>query len=227
MKMIALALFAPILFAQGSTGAATTKGTCSPAITGSHNTINIDVKDCGLSKERTDEFRSLFAQILEKQVAPKVLMLILDDINSGLIRIEGGVVRIENKVSEIENSQKRRELNAQQQEQFASLMSAEGPQIIEYDLRPNDDETLSLIKSVRFALTRVGIEMKSAGNMLSDPENPYPPPGVAIVYGRDRAVTAWGLYGAMNTVGLSSKMIPAEHPDLLRILFGPKPAAGK
>ncbi len=63
MKYIALLmLFSVRAFCQ-STGAANTKGNCSPAITGHGNTINI--KTCGI--EQGDEFRKLLKSIASSQ----------------------------------------------------------------------------------------------------------------------------------------------------------------
>jgi phage terminase large subunit-like protein len=224
MKYFALlSLLAMPCFGQLSTGKAETKGACSPAITGSHNTIKIDVKNCGMSKEQTNELRSLFEQILKKQVDPKVLMAVLDDIKSGLIRIENGVVRIEGKVSEIQEGQKPRALNIQQQAQLAFAMSGVEPQSIRFDVRPGDDEVLSLENSVNAALFRVGIKLVDDGNMMFN-GTPYPPPGIAIVYSGDRATTAMALSKALASVGISNQAVLRNGtPGFLKILFGPKP----
>jgi tetratricopeptide (TPR) repeat protein len=51
-----------------------------------------------MSHQQTEELRGLLREILRKQLDPKDLLKILDDIRSGQIRIENGVVRIEQKV---------------------------------------------------------------------------------------------------------------------------------
>ena len=98
MKLIAplLLVFASIAGRGQTTGKAETSGPCSPAVTGSGNTINIQT--CGMTKEQVEEWRKSFKQILQKQIDPKVLVALLDDIKSGQIRIENGVLRIEKKV---------------------------------------------------------------------------------------------------------------------------------
>ncbi len=91
MKSMLLPLFLLGLAAFGqshTTGAATTRGPCSPAVSGSGNTININVKNCGMTKEQTEEFRGLFRQILERQVDPKMLLGLLDDMNKRLQHID-------------------------------------------------------------------------------------------------------------------------------------------
>ena len=55
-----------------------------------------------MSRDEVEEWRSSFKQILEKQIDPKVLVAILDEIKSGQIRIENGVLRIESRVAKIE-----------------------------------------------------------------------------------------------------------------------------
>jgi hypothetical protein len=112
MKIIAPLYFLLAITVPGqqpqSTGAATTKGSCSPAVTGSGNTIKI--KTCGMSKEQTAEFRGMFRQVLEKQVDPKVLLAVLDDIKSGLIRVENGVLQIEQKIADRHLTRDQKEL---------------------------------------------------------------------------------------------------------------------
>lgn len=105
LKTIALVSLATILSAQQSSGPATTKGACSPAITGSHNSIKIDVRDCGMTREQIEEFRGLLKQILGEQIDPKVLLALLGDIKSGQIRIENGVLHIERDITQIRNEQ--------------------------------------------------------------------------------------------------------------------------
>ena len=84
-----LALFVLSLSGLGqSTGPAGTKGSCSPAITGHGNTININVKSCGLNNDQVEEFRGLFRQILEKQIEPKTLLGLLDDMNKRIQHID-------------------------------------------------------------------------------------------------------------------------------------------
>ena len=57
MKFLALILpFATVAICQ-STGAATTKGICSPAVTGSGNTINITT--CGMTKKQVEDIAKL------------------------------------------------------------------------------------------------------------------------------------------------------------------------
>ena len=53
-----------------------------------------------MTADQIEEWRRSFRQILEKQVDPKVLTAVLDDIKNGLIRIENGVLRIESKIAE-------------------------------------------------------------------------------------------------------------------------------
>jgi len=76
-----------------STGSAKTSGSCSPAVTGSGNTINI--KTCGMTDEQVSEFRNLLQQILASQANAEDLIRVLRELNSGQIRIENGVLRIE------------------------------------------------------------------------------------------------------------------------------------
>jgi hypothetical protein len=120
MTLFALIYFLPVvtILAQQSqsTGAATTKGSCSPAVTGSGDTIKINVKDCGMSREQTQEWRASFKQILEKQIDPKVLTALLDDIKSGIIRIENGVLRIEQGMAD-------RHLTPEQKERLINRLS--------------------------------------------------------------------------------------------------------
>ena len=55
-----------------------------------------------MSKEQAEEWRRALTQILDKQIDPKVLIALLDDIKSGQIRIENGVLRIEKKIASMQ-----------------------------------------------------------------------------------------------------------------------------
>jgi len=94
-KMKTLALF-PLLCclagAQSGAPAAQTNGGCSPAVTASGATITI--KTCGLSNAQVAEWRAAIQQFLAKQIDPKVLVALLDDIKSRQIRIEKGALKI-------------------------------------------------------------------------------------------------------------------------------------
>lgn len=92
-------LFAPPSWSQTTTGNARTSGSCSAAVTGSGNTINI--KTCGMTMQQNDELRGLLRQVLKKQIDPNVLIRTLDNIESGQIRIENGVLRIEKDVQSL------------------------------------------------------------------------------------------------------------------------------
>ena len=121
MKFLRLLLLCSLSACGQSTGPAATKGPCSPAVSSSGNTINI--KTCGLTVQQAAEWRSSFKKILEKQIDPKVLVALLDDIKSGLIRLEGGVLRIENRVAEIQKQQAQRLLRTEQAQALGVSLS--------------------------------------------------------------------------------------------------------
>ncbi len=131
MKLLAsFVLFSIFLIGQPkSPESVSTKGNCSPIIKGNGNTINI--KTCGMNNEQVAEWRTSFKQILEKQIDPKVLIALLDDIKSGQIRIENGVLRIESEVTEIAKQQEPRRLtDAQAQQLERSISPYRGQKII-------------------------------------------------------------------------------------------------
>jgi hypothetical protein len=88
MKPMPLFFLVCVAVLAQPTGPAKTQGACSPAITGHGNTININVKSCGLNTDQIEDFRGLFRQILEKQVDPKTLLGLLDDMNKRIQHID-------------------------------------------------------------------------------------------------------------------------------------------
>lgn len=209
------------IYAQtATTGAATAAGNCNIAVSGSGNTIRIQT--CGMTKAQVEEWRSSFRQMLNKQIDPKVLVALLDDIKNGEIRIENGVLRIENKVAEIQEAERPRALTADQQKQLASRMKEFSGERISYDPRRDNDEVTGLVDSIRAALAPIGIQLQDAGNMITN-GTPFPPPGISIIYAPDRADVAMALSGAFFEVGLPNTVVLNSNAQgLLRIRFGPK-----
>jgi hypothetical protein len=78
MKYSALiSLLAMPCFSQLNTGRADTKGTCSPANTGSNNTFTIT---CGIGKEQGNQMLKILNKILANQLDPDAVMKKLDEI---------------------------------------------------------------------------------------------------------------------------------------------------
>jgi len=88
--VLCLLIYLPMCAQDRPSGPATATGACNVVISGSGNAINI--KTCGLTNEQNAEWRMAFKQILEKQVDPKVLVRLLNDIKSGISRIENDIV---------------------------------------------------------------------------------------------------------------------------------------
>ncbi len=77
MKLVALFLaFAAVPFCQ-STGTASTKGICSPAVTGSNNTFSIT---CGIGKQQGQKMIEILNRILADRLDPDAVMKKLDEI---------------------------------------------------------------------------------------------------------------------------------------------------
>jgi len=204
MKHLAsILLICLVAVAQPTPPAVQTKGACSPVITGSGNTITI--KTCGMTREQVQEWRTSFRQILEKQVDPKVLVALLDEIKNGQIRIENGVLRIEGKVAEIEKGQKGRSLAVQQQEQLASAMSTFRGQRILFNPRRDDEEVSKFVESLAAALSQVGITMTDARNT-----GMAIAPGLTLTYGKDKPDAALSFSKALAALGVPSQIIPVE-----------------
>jgi hypothetical protein len=160
---------------------------------------------------------------LEKQIDPKILVALLEDIKSGQIRIENGVLRIEGKVAEIQEVERPRALDVNQRNQLAFDMAQFRGQTITYDPRRDNDEVTALVNSVRAALSSVGLQLQDAGNIIMN-GTPFPPPGVAILYGPDRTDIALALSRALQRVNLqNTAILDSSAHGLLRIRFGPKP----
>lgn len=124
MKIASIVLLASCVFAQAPkqpAGSASSTGECSPAVTGSGNTINIQT--CGMTAAQVEEWRNSFREILAKQIDPKVLDAVLDEIKSGQIRIENGVLRIERGLGEVRASIQPRRLSEQDKAVIAASMS--------------------------------------------------------------------------------------------------------
>ena len=81
MKSIALliVLCVSAIGQSNSTGAAETKGACSPANTGDKNTFNIK---CGIGKEQGDKIIKLLNEILIEHLDPGAVMTKLKNIES-------------------------------------------------------------------------------------------------------------------------------------------------
>ena len=87
VKIVApLWLMSSLAFAQASLPSVQTKAACSPVVTGNGNTITIET--CGMTNAQIQEWRASLRQILDKQVDPKVLVALLDDIKTGQIHRE-------------------------------------------------------------------------------------------------------------------------------------------
>jgi hypothetical protein len=219
MKTIASVLmFCCLAFAQAKPSSVQTKGACSPVVTGNGNTITI--RTCGLTKGEVQEWRASFKQILEKQIDPKVLVALLEEIKNGQIRIENGVLRIEGKVSDIQKSQKGRTLNVQQQDQIASAMSLFRGQHILFNLRPDDEEASQFLESLASVLSQAGLTLSNAHNA-----GMAIPPGMILKYGKDNPHAALAFSRALTAVGIPNQAIPVDSmADYAFVMFiGAKP----
>ena len=83
-----LSLFAIPSFSQINTGAAETKGACSPANTGNNNTFNIT---CGIGKQQGDALLKIMNRILDNQLDPDAVMKKLDEIGKDVKTIRRGL----------------------------------------------------------------------------------------------------------------------------------------
>lgn len=79
MKTLVLAFFCLTLpcFSQTTTGPAITKGTCSPAVSGSKNTFTIN---CGVGKEQGEALLGILNKILADRLDLSMVMAKLDEI---------------------------------------------------------------------------------------------------------------------------------------------------
>jgi len=73
-----LSLFASPCKGQNTTGKAETTGTCSPAISGNSNQVNISCQ--GISKDQAAKMTSILNKILANQIDPDAVMAKLDEI---------------------------------------------------------------------------------------------------------------------------------------------------
>jgi hypothetical protein len=71
---------------QSSTGAASTKGNCSPAVSGNANQFKITCT--GVNKEQGEKMLRLLNEILAKQLDPNAVMSKLSEISSGIQDIQ-------------------------------------------------------------------------------------------------------------------------------------------
>lgn len=155
VKIVApLWLMSSLAFAQASLPSVQTKAACSPVVTGNGNTITIET--CGMTNAQIQEWRASLRQILDKQVDPKVLVALLDDIKTGQIRIENGVLRIEKDVQELRNSQGWVDLSSEQVALIADAAKPFAGQKALVDVPYWERDTERLARQLAQALTSVG-----------------------------------------------------------------------
>jgi hypothetical protein len=218
MKLLALLLF-PAADLLCQPGPASTKGNCSPAITGHGNTINIDVKSCGMSDGEVAEWRSSLKQILAKQIDPKVLLALLDDIKNGQIRIENGVLRIENKVAEIQDKQAPRDIDRGQQTKLKELLFGH-PHKVTVVGRADDHEAMDFADKLAKALNFAGWD---AGEPMMGALSPFA--GVLILVRNPRFPEAALLQSSLRSVGIeaSGRTDSSIGDGVIEIRVGSKP----
>jgi hypothetical protein len=73
-------------WSEASTGAASTKGACSPAVSGNANQFKITCT--GVSKEQGEKMLHILNEILAKQLDPNAVMSKLSEISSGIQDIQ-------------------------------------------------------------------------------------------------------------------------------------------
>ncbi len=76
------------LLAQRGTGPATTKGPCSPAVTGSNN--HFEIKSCGMTEEQEREFKSLIQRVIEQRNNLSEISSKMDSCLAGIAALKGG-----------------------------------------------------------------------------------------------------------------------------------------
>src|SRR5690349_3211924 len=81
-----LFLLSTVMSWSQTSGTAESKGSCSPAVSGSHNQFTINCP--GVSKEQIQKMLPILNKILAKQLDPDAVMKKLDDISAGVQEIQ-------------------------------------------------------------------------------------------------------------------------------------------
>jgi hypothetical protein len=182
-----------------------------------------------MTKDQVNEWRQSFKQILEKQIDPKVLVALLDDIKSGQIRIENGVLRVERGIGEIKTSIRPRRLSTHDQEVIAIAMAPfrrNGDHLITAFM--NDAASITYAMDFKAAFRAAGWQFTGAENGVHQAAFTGVPRGVIVIARshedfRLSGVQAFG--SALRQIGipLVGEMDPNMTSGEFRIIVGAKP----
>jgi hypothetical protein len=145
-----------------TSGPATAKGPCSPAVTGNHNVFKIECS--GISKEQGDQFLKILNKIASNQLDPNKVMEKLDDIQRG--------------VDDIKKSTQPRHLTKDQADKLVGELSQFKNQTFTVRWNPGDPEAAAYAEDFENAFSRAGVPC-GWDNMISggDPS----PPGLWVM----------------------------------------------
>jgi hypothetical protein len=182
-----------------------------------------------MSKEQSDEWRASFRQMLEKQIDPKVLVALLDDIKSGQIRIDNGVVRIERGIGEIQTSIRPRRLSDQDKHVLAMALAPfkrNGDRLITALM--NDVESVTYAMDFMEAFRAAGWQFTGTGNGPNQAMFSGVPRGIIVIaQTRDdfNLPELQALGAALQQIGVrpSAETDPKMAPGEFRIVVGAKP----
>lgn len=204
IKTLTLLLMPIAIVAQQATGPANTQGNCSPANTGNSNTFTIN---CGIGREQGEQMLKILNRILDNRLDPAAVMGKLDEILSG--------------VTKIEKSVKWRTLSVAQQEVLADACTAFAGRAISVFSFSGDPESAGLAQQIVAALSNARLRVQNRTGALLI-VNGAPPAGLGIS-GLDPAL-AKAISGALSVAGIASSIAPVRPDEKeMTITVGTKP----
>jgi len=187
------------------TGAATTKGTCSPATTGNNNTFTFN---CGIGKEQGQAILGIVNRILANQIDPAAVMAKLDDIQRG--------------VDQIRDQAAPRVINDQNATAVTKLLSQFPKQTIRLSFLSANEESRRLAERIRSIVIAAGWECEPPSPMMPFATGPLP--GIQI-NAKEATKAATGFLNALGQLGLGvqGNLVPALEANIITVQVYGKP----
>jgi hypothetical protein len=203
-RILLACLLAAQCFGQ-QTGAATTRGTCSPATTGNNNTFTFN---CGIGKEQGEAMLSIVNRILVHQIDPSAVMAKLDEIQRG--------------VDELRERAAHRIIRDNDAAALSKFLSEFPKQAVTMTFLASNEEARQLAVKLRSIVLAAGWDCKVPNPSMVFATGPLP--GIQINAQKDNKA-AVALLNALHQIGLSIEGVarPQLEQNVIAIHVHSKP----
>jgi hypothetical protein len=205
--LLVLCSCATMGFAQLSavSGAATTRGTCSPANSGNNNTFTIN---CGIGKDQGDKMLAILNRILSSQIDPDTVMTKLDEIQKG--------------VNAIREQSLPRMITDENAAKVTAFLKQFPKQKVTMAFLSANEESRKLAEKIRSIILAAGWDCEAPGPMMPFATGPLP--GIEI-RAKTGTPAATGLLNAIHQIGLdvSGSLTPTMEDNVISLSVFAKP----